>query len=212
MGTSFTVQPDSITFAKMQNVSASKLLGRGDSGAGDPEEITLGSGLSMSGTTLSASGGGGGGGAWTELAYYDFAVSGAVASVEADTSAVDEVVVMFGNTSSSGASTVNGIQVSFDGGATWKTTSGDYQSISSTGTGTNDSHIGTHNTAVTTGRTSHGHLLNVSSSRSPKPAECPSKAPHVIYGTGPITRVRAVKWTGAALSNFTGGTVAIWGR
>lgn len=56
---STTIPNDTVTYAKMQNVSAaSKLIGRGDSGSGDPQEITLGTGLSMSGATLSSSGGG----------------------------------------------------------------------------------------------------------------------------------------------------------
>ena len=51
----------------------SRLLGRGaSSGSGQPQEITIGSGLSLTGTTLSATGGGGG---VTE----DFAIAMAVA-------------------------------------------------------------------------------------------------------------------------------------
>lgn len=77
-----TVGANAITYAKMQDVSAaSKLLGRGSAaGAGDPQEITVGAGLSMTGTTLSASGGGGSG------------------DVVGPASAVDSRVVMFDGT------------------------------------------------------------------------------------------------------------------
>jgi len=50
---------DKVTYAKIQNVSTNnRLLGRATAGAGDVEEITLGTNLSISGTTLNASGGG----------------------------------------------------------------------------------------------------------------------------------------------------------
>jgi hypothetical protein len=50
-----TITADAVTYAKMQNISAaSKLLGRGSAaGAGDPQELTVGSGLKIVGTTLS---------------------------------------------------------------------------------------------------------------------------------------------------------------
>lgn len=60
-GTVWTIDNGVVTLAKIQNASAnSKLLGSGDAGAGAPyAEITLGTGLTMTGTTLDASGGGG---------------------------------------------------------------------------------------------------------------------------------------------------------
>jgi len=56
-----TIQPGVVSYAKMQDVSAaSRLLGRGSAaGSGDVEELTVGSGLLLSGTVLSASGGSG---------------------------------------------------------------------------------------------------------------------------------------------------------
>ena len=67
-GATWTIDNDAVTYAKIQNVSAaSRLLGRASAGAGDVEEITIGSGLSLTGTTLSASGGGGGLGAPTAV-------------------------------------------------------------------------------------------------------------------------------------------------
>jgi hypothetical protein len=51
-----TVAPNAVTYAKLQDVSAAaRLLGRGSAaGAGDPEELTIGAGLSLAGTVLSA--------------------------------------------------------------------------------------------------------------------------------------------------------------
>jgi hypothetical protein len=61
-GATWTIDNGVVSYAKMQDVSAtSRLLGRASAGSGDVEEITIGTGLTLTGTTLSASGGGGGG-------------------------------------------------------------------------------------------------------------------------------------------------------
>lgn len=57
---SFSNLSGNYTLAQGPSITASKLLGRGDSGAGVPQELTLGTNLSISGTTLNATSGGGG--------------------------------------------------------------------------------------------------------------------------------------------------------
>lgn len=79
-GTIWTIDAAAVTYAKMQDVSAaSKLLGRGDSGSGDVQEITLGSGLTMTGTTLSAAGG----------SYTDEQAQDAIGTILLDSSRID---------------------------------------------------------------------------------------------------------------------------
>ncbi len=59
-GSIWTIDNDVVTYDKIQNVTTSSvLLGRATTGAGNIEEISLGSGLTLAGTTLSAAGGGG---------------------------------------------------------------------------------------------------------------------------------------------------------
>lgn len=59
-GAAWTIDNDSVTYAKIQNVSANnKLLGRYDTGAGDVQEISIGDGLSLNSGVLTASGGSG---------------------------------------------------------------------------------------------------------------------------------------------------------
>lgn len=58
-GASWIIDNDAVTFAKIQNITSARLLGRSTAGSGDAEEISIGTGLSLSAGTLSATGGGG---------------------------------------------------------------------------------------------------------------------------------------------------------
>lgn len=48
------VKDDSITFAKIQNIASNRLLGRSTAGSGDTEELTIGTGLSLSAGSLAS--------------------------------------------------------------------------------------------------------------------------------------------------------------
>jgi hypothetical protein len=58
-GAAWTIDNDVVTYAKLQNVTTNRLLGRSTAGSGDAEEISVGTGLSLSAGTLSATSSGG---------------------------------------------------------------------------------------------------------------------------------------------------------
>lgn len=52
-GATWTIDANAVTFAKMQALTAARILGRTDASGGNCQEISIGSGLLLSGTTLS---------------------------------------------------------------------------------------------------------------------------------------------------------------
>jgi hypothetical protein len=83
-----TVANNAVTYAKMQDVTAaSRLIGRGSAaGAGDPQEIALGTNLTMAGTTLNATSGG------LTVAIQKFTSSGTYTPMAGMTYAIVELV------------------------------------------------------------------------------------------------------------------------
>ncbi len=74
-----TIANDTVTFAKIQNIATNRLLGRSTVGSGDTEEITIGTGLQLSGGALSS----------TVSAYTDEQAQDAVGTILTDTGTIN---------------------------------------------------------------------------------------------------------------------------
>ena len=57
-GATWTIDPNTVTLSKLQTLPPATLIGRATAGVGNAESITIGSGLALTGTTLSVTGGG----------------------------------------------------------------------------------------------------------------------------------------------------------
>ena len=82
-----TIANDAVTYAKMQNVTDARLIGRSAGTSGDPQEITVGAGLTLSGGALTASAGGT---TWTDIGDATADTTIALGAFETDwTSTID---------------------------------------------------------------------------------------------------------------------------
>lgn len=166
--------------------------------------------------TAAANGGGGGGSAWALINKWDFALDGAITNRDVNVAAYTDLIVIFQGVTTS-ASTWRTLRFSLDGGATYVSASV-YNSVSSTGTSTNnDSELYTHATANAGARTSMCFIKGINITGSPKTYETARDSGVGIFGTkasstlGPITNVRAYPQAGGA-TTFTGGEIYFLAR
>lgn len=114
-----TIAADSVTYAKMQNVTTARLLGRATAGSGDMEEITLGTNLSFTGTTLNATGGGST--AWDAIGdatgNADISLAATTQSITLNTAVTNAVsdILTFGHNSSGSTAIGFGLGLAFRG-------------------------------------------------------------------------------------------------
>jgi hypothetical protein len=74
-----TIANDAVTFAKMQNITTARVLGRTTGGSGDVEELSAGTGISIAGGQISS----------TVTAYTDEQAQDAVGTILTDTATVN---------------------------------------------------------------------------------------------------------------------------
>lgn len=197
-----------VAFATIKAASAaSRILGRGAAGgAGDFEELTLGSGLSLTGTVLSATATGGGA-AWT-LVYeqvlaaqqnYDFI----------GLSAYNEIFIAGYNIAKGSA--VTQCLVSTDNGSTFLSSSGDYQTIDNT---TGSQAADTSMSCSGNNATTHSIMRLISFFNTTKPKfsgvmnSSGSNWSYIIPTASALNAIRVRTHQ----NTFTSGTIRIYGR
>lgn len=109
-----------VTKAKIESVTAGKLLGRSGAGAGAPQEITLGSRLSMPSTTLNVEDPG-----WTVITASDPSAVASLAFTASIGSTYDCYAIV-GRLIPATDNRILYLRVSTDGGSNWKSGASDY--------------------------------------------------------------------------------------
>lgn len=155
-----TIANNAVTYAKIQNISATnRLLGRATAGAGVVEELTIGSGLTLTGTTLSATNTNGG-----TVTSVSVTTSNGVSGTVATASTTPAITLTLGAitpTSVAASGTVTGSNLSGTHAGTSSGTNTGDQTITLTGnvTGTG---TGSFATTIANNAVTYAKIQNVS--------------------------------------------------
>ena len=153
--------------------------------------------------------------AWTLVTTWDFAVQGALATIESGPFVDANDILITGSLITVSNTGQRAVQVSVDNGATWFTASGDYVDASSSGAEAATWAILGHATNSTAARSFSAIIYAAKSGVSPKLAHAITRAVSQYFKASalPITNVRVLNTTGGApVGTLTGGTVHIYKR
>lgn len=157
------------------------------------------------GIPITGGGGGGGGGCWELVTTLTIAAGTTTEDITGLADYDDLLVILEGSTSSS--SQARGMRVSTDNGATFLTTSGDYQSIQGSSAQANTTIMGV-GTATTGARTCWWWLTNKNSTDNPKIVRTNDALSYLIRTALPID---AVQLRNGIVGTLSSGTVYVFG-
>ena len=158
--------------------------------------------------TEAANGSGGGGGAWT-LAHHS-TISSPVASVDIIGLAGASDIMVLGRLITLSSSNFRQVQVSTDNGASYYTTSGDYQVVSNTGAESANAGALGHNTSASAARTIMGAILGANTTGPKIIADYHASDNRLFVGS--TAAINAIRVNANGGQNLTGGDVYVWTR
>lgn len=212
-GTNITITQDATEITINATAAASTLTTKGDVQGFDTAEnripvgandqvLTADSTQALGLKWAAAVSGAIGGDPWVEIGTYD---GETVDFVEVDVTAYQAVkIVYFDITTSSSA--IRTLFASTDGGATFRSTVGDYVEITNTGVKSNGGSWGFHDTATTSARSGWMTLDAINGNGNHKHCESNGTDRLFVLNTLPITDLRF----GASAGNMNGGSAKIY--
>lgn len=208
--TSLSAASSGAATASGLTMSTAKMLGRTTASTGAIEEISVGSGLSLSGGSLTA-GPTTGSAAWALAGSWTYAAD--IANVDITGLASYNELVIIGRGLTASVSGVRRIQVSTDNGSSFYSGATDYLGVNASGAESNAAtpSIGFHDTNSGAARSVWVHLRNTKGATKWASGLAASPGGHIVF-VGSSSDINAIRLNSHNGGNIQAGTLLVYGR